>query len=258
MFKKISFALVAMVMFMFASCNDGGNDGGYMQGVFTVQHSVSPILWMDGGHMVYPSAAAAAQLQQNNAFKTADRVLLVITYKDEDMTIDANNIMTVRNAEVAQGSIVPTTILRSPEMASIDKNFDNYLSPDSINSFYQISNETGLWFYKGYMTVQYLSTYYIRDNKGVLPTVLATYSFDESKPEEVTINLYLNKHSKKSSETESGEATNFISSINIADMQEHVMRNSLSQVKFTINYQTKMGTQTISRTVDKEQFFRPF
>lgn len=258
MFKKIYLAVFAIAMAMFASCNSEGEHGGYMQGVFTVQNSYSsPVLWLDGGPVVYPSATAAQQLMANKNFASAERVLLVVTYKEVDVTGDTESNMVVKNAEVAQGSVVPTTMIRTPEMAEVDKNFNNYLADDSISTFYDINRENGIWFYKGYMTAQFSSTFYVEGQSGILPTVLATYTVDESNPSEVSVTLYLNKH-KKSGATEGSQVASFVSSFSLADMQQHVMRNSLSEVNFTINYETRDGKQQLKKTIKREDFFKPF
>lgn len=258
MFKKIYLAVFAITMAMFASCNSDGEPGGYMQGVFTVQNSIgSPVLWMDGGPVVYPSATAAQQLMANKNFASAERVLLVVTYKDVDVTGDSSTSLVVKNAEVAQGSVVPTSVIRTPEMAEVDMKFKNYLADDSISTFYDISRENGIWFYKGYMTAQFSSSYYIEGSTGILPTVLATYTVDENDPKEVSVTLYLNKH-KKSGATEGSQYASFVSSFSLTDMYQHIMRNSLSEVNITINYETKEGKQQLKKTVKREDFTKPF
>ncbi len=258
MFKKIYLAVFAITMAMFTSCNSDGEPGGYMQGVFTVQNSIgSPVLWMDGGPVVYPSVTAAQQLMANKNFASAERVLLVVTYKDADVTGDSSTSLIVKNAEVAQGSVVPTSVIRTPEMAEADMKFNNYLADDSISTFYDISRENGIWFYKGYMTAQFSSTFYVEGQTGILPTVLATYTVDESNPSEVSVTLYLNKH-KKSGATEGSQVASFVSSFSLADMQQHVMRNSLSEVNITINFATKEGKQQLKKTIKREDFFKPF
>ena len=258
MFKKIYLAVFAITMAMFASCNSDGEPGGYMQGVFTVQNSIgSPVLWMDGGPVVYPSATAAQQLMANKNFASAERVLLVVTYKDVDVTGDSSTSLVVKNAEVAQGSVVPTSVIRTPEMAEADMKFKNYLADDSISTFYNIDRENGIWFYKGYMTAQFSSTYYVENSKGILPTVLATYTVDEDDPTEVSVTLYLNKH-KKSGANEGGQPASFVSSFSLTDMYQHIMRNSLSEVNITINYETKEGKQQLKKTVKREDFSKPF
>ena len=135
--------------------------------------------------------------------------------------------------------------------------FKNYLADDSISTFYDINRENGIWFYKGYMTAQFSSTYYIEGSTGILPTVLATYTVDENDPKEVSVTLYLNKH-KKSGATEGSQNASFVSSFSLGDMQQHVMRNSLSEVNITINYETKQGKQQLKKTVKREDFTKPF
>ena len=247
MFKKIYLAVFAITMAMFASCNSDGEPGGYMQGVFTVQNSIgSPVLWMDGGPVVYPSATAAQQLMANKNFASAERVLLVVTYKDVDVTGDSSTSLVVKNAEVAQGSVVPTSVIRTPEMAEVDMKFNNYLADDSISTFYDINRENGIWFYKGYMTAQFSSSYYTQGSTGILPTVLATYTVDENDPKEVSVTLYLNKH-KKSGATEGSQYASFVTSFSLTDMYQHIMRNSLSEVNITINSETSRASSSSRR-----------
>ena len=91
----------------------------------------------------------------------------------------------------------------------------------------------------------------------MLTSFLATYTVDENDPKEVSVTLYLNKH-KKSGATEGSQYASFVTSFSLGDMQQHIMRHSLSEVNFTINYETKEGKQQLKKTVKREDFSKPF
>ena len=65
------------------------------------------------------------------------------------------------------------------------------------------------------------------------------------------------KH-KKSGATEGSQYASFVSSFSLTDMYQHIMRNSLSEVNITINYETKEGKQQLKKTVKREDFTKPF
>lgn len=236
------------------SCIDDNNSTkSSLQSTFTIAHtSNTSVLYNDGGITIYPSAAGLAALSDNN-FKNVKRALLVVSY-DEDNVID-NTFpdVTIKDADIIEGTAIPTfNIMQKREAERL-----NQLDPDSIFAIDNISPMTDIWFYRGYMNISYVSSYYTKDKKSLVPSMTVIFEQDESDARKGNLTLLLNKHADYRNDAVSGTAR-IINSIDITSLKNYFPPSGIDSVMFKINYKTSSGETSVQMNVSLKDFYYPY
>lgn len=252
--KTFFYAALAAVMTLFVSCMDSEEDNSrYMQGVFTIQNTTSSVvMYMDGGNVVYPTATSVSALTDGKGFGSIKRALLTFTYFDESATQNTDGTYVICDADLKSGAVLPVHDFLTFEQAQTQ----NVLAADSVFSIDGLNQNNGVWLYKGYMTVTYQSTYGVRNSKYILPTLNATYQYDETTPSVVEVNLILNKHLSKGDVT-SG-STELIESFDLTKLKYRHPELATGDVTFNINYKTADGNKSVTRKITAKDFSFPY
>lgn len=258
MIKKIFLAVLAVMMSSaFVSCIDSADDTGNtasLEAYFTIQHSANNLtLWMDGGAIVYPTAASAAALMKTEGFSTIKRAVLTIQYDKNTLTTNSDGAYIIKDADVPSGQGIVTS-----NMIELTKaQHQNVFANDSVYAFdNSIDNETNVWFYKGFMTVRYMSSFYVHDKTYIMPTITAVYKKSESDPSTIDVELVLNKHKVVSTDVLAGTSY-FVNCFDLTSLQHEIM-GMTGKVKMNFSYKGVGSTKTFKYEIDKDHFFLPY
>ena len=252
--KSFFYAAFAAVMTLFVSCLDSEEDNTrYLQGAFTIQNGAgSVVMYMDGGNVVYPTASSVAALTDGKGFGSVQRALLTLTYFEESATQNTDGTYVIRDAELKSGGKIPVHNFLTLDQAQAQ----NVLATDSVFSIDGLNQTNGVWLYKGYMTVTYQTTYGVRNSKYVIPTLNATYQYDENNPSVVDVTLVLNKHLSKGDMTVG--STELLDSFDLTMLKFKHPELATGEVTFNINYKTADGNKSVTRKIKSNDFSFPF
>lgn len=254
MTNKTIFSLVIGCILFTTSCiEDNKNNKCTLQSTFTIAHtSNTSVLYNDGGITIYPSAAGLAALSDNN-FMNVKRALLLVSY-DEDNVIDNTfpNV-TIKEADIVEGTAIPTrNVLQKNDAERL-----NQLDPDSIFAIDNLTPSTDIWFYRGYMNISFVTSYYSKNNKNVIPTMNVIFEQDEKDPRKAGLTLILNKHADYRSDAIVGSAR-IVNSIDITSLKNYFPPAGIDSVMFNINYRIASGETSVERKVSLNDFYYPY
>lgn len=235
-------ALCSAAMCMMTSCLDGENDQHSAYGYFTVtgNQTLGYTLYQDGGGFVIPTAQSVSDLTNGKGLGDVERALLSFTYQEKDVAQDKNSIT---GAKLYSGESLPVYDLLSTKAATEQHVLD-------ADSTFAVGGISGLWVYRGYMTLIYSGQYaWNKDKNGYLyPVTNLVYDAEQQIPNELSLQLCHNEHRTKD-EMPAGKR-DFVMSFRLKDLQGLVpgqdsIKMSLKVLGIEKPYQIKVAREDL-------------
>lgn len=238
--KKLIIALFGMSL-LFTSCFDSDEEGqATITAYCTIDGSGSSMaLYPDGGGIIYPESTSASYL---DGYK---RVYVVMSYYENDLTTNANNVPIIRNAELTSGTEIPTAEPMFQEQAESQ----NLLASDSI---FEISSLVNYWVYKGYLNVTYNAYYYSNSGKAVAPTMNLVFDKSKSTDTDLYFTMCYNCHVPSTANVYS--STTFINSFSLTSLRYKFAQNVSDTFNIHISGE---GVSEVSVEVTTDDLYLP-
>lgn len=258
MIKKLFYLTAVCSAFLTTSCLGGDDEPmNTIQSTCSIRSSSgNPVLYLDGGAIVYPTLESVYKLTGTGGFGSAKRAIIQFQYADINMTQDANGTV-IKNAEVIGGNAIPTFDIMTKDEAMAK----NVLAEDSIFALSDLK-EKNIWAYGGYLNVSYNATYYPNGSGGYLiPSISAVYEQDPDNERNLDITLVLNKHGKKDGVV-AGEGT-ILNSFDISSLSHLFPPSGFDSIRCNLHYLIKVGLndeeqKTITKSIAVKDLLYPW
>lgn len=177
---------------LMTSCLNGEDDQHTSMGYYTVtgDNTKGYTLYQDGGGYIVPTASSVADLTKGKGFEKIERVLLSFTFQEKNVSEDKNSII---GAELYSGESIPV-------IEPISLTTATEKSVVSADSLFAVKGLTGLWAYRGFLTISHSAHYSLNEKKDayLYPTVNLVYCDTLPIPNELNLTLCHNERRPKS------------------------------------------------------------
>ena len=185
---------------LLTACLNVDDDKHTSMGYYTVtgDYTKGYILYQDGGGYIVPTASSVASLTNGKGFEDIERVLLSFTFQDKDLSEDKNSIL---GAELFSGESIP--VIEPISLTTATEK--GVVSADSL---FAVKGLTGLWAYRGFLTIGHAAHYAWNEKKNgyLYPTFNLVYCDTLQIPNELNLTLCHNERRPKTGST-AGENT---------------------------------------------------